>query len=270
MGNLEKALNHSEYMISCDPIRAKGISISAEDLEDMLEGPVRDILQDETGHRQAEALLLRLADTAFAVQLVAGICRRPTSFEPWRIGEAVATLVVMRLHDCTFPWPPSRDARNPAASLPGADLVGFRIFESVQTMAFGEVKTSSQLQYPPSVVYGHRGLTDQVKTLVSNSQVRNKLVLYITNRASGTHWESTFKEAVDSYLRDPANVSVFGVLIRDTRPNILDLQSRAEALKTTCSASGSLDLYAIYLPEGIIAQLPSIVSKKYKECTHAT
>ena len=84
--------------------------------------------------------------------------------EDWRVGEALAQAFLAAHRNCTFPWPASRDLRNPVSSPAGTDLVGFVDFDRGGLFAFGEVKTSTQQQWPPSLIYGRHGLKQQMES----------------------------------------------------------------------------------------------------------
>ena len=78
---------------------------------------------------------------------------------------AIAEVYLTDHRSCQFPWPLGRDERKSSSSLPRADLVGFRTDESGNALAFGEVKTSSEANYPPRVMYGETGLRKQLENL---------------------------------------------------------------------------------------------------------
>src|SRR5690625_5154946 len=75
----------------------------------------------------------------------------------WAGGEALAEAVLEAHHGVELPWNNERDKRNPFASLPGADSVGFQRDGDSHRLARGEVKCSSEAQWPPEVVSGRCG-----------------------------------------------------------------------------------------------------------------
>ena len=63
-------------------------------------------------------------------------------------------------------------------------------------------------------------------------------------------------------MSNPADVSLFGVLVRDVEPRAKDLNKRAKALGEGCPATTSIELRAIYLPENTICSLGKLVAKR--------
>jgi hypothetical protein len=55
------------------------------------------------------------------------------------------------------------------------------------------------------------------------------------------------------------SVAIFGILIRDTKPNEKDISSRAKALAKKVEAPTDCQLFALYLPHPI-SIFPSITS----------
>lgn len=162
-----------------------------------------------------------------------------------------------------------RDKRTPKASLPGADLVGFEIKDSVIRLALGEVKTSSDIDTPPNVMNGRSGMTHQIDNLASNLGLLNQLLKWLLPRCKGTAHEASFNAAIALFF-DSGNkaVALFGILVRDTRPNELDpgsgpgqaLKTRGQSLAATLQAPTTCQLVAIYLPCAI-ADLPTRASR---------
>jgi hypothetical protein len=99
--------------------------------------------------------------------------------EEWRVGEALAEAYLVAHRTCKFPWPDGRDARKAGSSLPGADLVGFQQHGGTDRFAFGEVKTSGEIRYPPGAMYVfHENFT---QTLFLSSFVRATLSKILTS-----------------------------------------------------------------------------------------
>ena len=173
----------------------------------------------------------------------------------------MAEAYLEREHEIIWPWNMERDKRNPKASLPGADLVGFKIDGDDVCLALGEVKTSTDGQTPPRVMSGRGGMTHQIDNLANDLTLICKLLKWLLPRCKGTDHETSFNAALGLFL-DSGNkaVALFGVLIRDTQPNALDLQTRGHTLAGSLQHPTTCLLIAIYLPCAI-ADLPARVSQ---------
>jgi hypothetical protein len=171
------------------------------------------------------------------------------------VGEALAQAFLAAHRNCTFPWPASRDLRNPVSSPAGTDLVGFVDFDSEGLFAFGEVKTSTQQQWPPSLIYGRHGLKQQMEDLRDSSEHKDALVRYLGFHSANAPWLGKFKSAAKKYIVSKSHVALFAVLVRDVTPNSADLSSRASSLATGCPADSKIELLAIYLPANAVPTL---------------
>lgn len=246
------------YNVDAYPVTARGIALKQDELETALTGRVSEIIYDD--NKEAREMLLRCAKTGFGADRVNEILSSPRAkLEEWRVGEAIAEAYLEAHCQCEFPWPGSRDLKNSRASPGGTDLVGFREHGGYYRFAFGEVKTSSDVSSPPSVVTGRHGLHRQVEALRDDQCIRDELVAYLAHRATRADWRDKYESAATRYLEDSTDVSLFGVLIRDVPPNCLDLRARAVALAEGCPPKTSIDLKAIYLPRGAISTLSMAV-----------
>lgn len=152
-----------------------------------------------------------------------------------------------------------RDKRTPKASLPGADLIGFEIQNGVISLVLGEVKTSSDLNAPPTVMNGRSGMQHQLNRLASDLSLISQLLKWLLPRCKGTQHETHFKEAIARFLASGNRaIALFGVLIRDTTSNELDLKARANSLAATLNEPSTCRLIALYIPCSI-ADLPKRV-----------
>ena len=120
-----------------------------------------------------------MSETGFACESVCRIMQQKSPPEKWRVGEAFAETYLTQHRGCSFPWPDSRDERRPKSSLPGADLVGFQVDGEICRFAFGEVKTSTERKYPPTLLYGRSGMTTQLEHLRSSRNTRDCLMRYL-------------------------------------------------------------------------------------------
>jgi hypothetical protein len=85
--------------------------------------------------------------------------------------------------------------------------------------------------------------------------VKHQLVLYLGFRAGEASWQPRYREATSRFLEDPCDVALFGVLVRDTPPNELDLKNRAAALASGLPATTVIELRAKYLPPKLLRAL---------------
>jgi hypothetical protein len=172
----------------------------------------------------------------------------------------MAEAYLTRKHNVTWPWNMERDKRTPRASLPGADLVGFEINGNSVRLALGEVKTSGDANTPPNVMNGRSGMARQIENLASNLGLIFQLLKWLWLRCKRTEHEPSFNAAVTVFLNSGnKDVAVFGILIRDTVPNELDLQSRGQSLARMLHDPSTCQLIALYIPWPI-SDLPTRVS----------
>lgn len=237
------------------------IIVDADEFNAYLRGPVRSRLIDQGNSQQFEADLQALATTGMAIDTLRQILMAPeTEREPWEVGEALAECLLEEMHNVKWPWNMVRDRRTPKASLPGADLVGFIITTSGTLLLFGEVKTSNDISNPPNVMYGRSGMISQLDNLANNCQNRNCLIKWLYHRCKNAEFGPLFQEAVTQYLHSGGQDFVlFGLLMRDTNPHILDLQNRAIELASVVANPTKVELNAWYLPTPI-NQWPSLVA----------
>lgn len=207
-------------------------------------------LYDVEGNAEFKAHLTGLVNTGFAKDSLQAILMADNPEQrDWAIGEAIAEAYLERDYDITWPWNMERDKRNPKASLPGADLIGFEIKGDYIRLVLGEVKTSSDVRTPPRVMNGRSGMTHQIDQLANNLSLIYQLLKWLLPRCKGTRYEELFNAAVGLFL-DSGNktITLFGVLIRDTQPNSLDLQVRGETLGGHLQFPTTCQLIGIYLP----------------------
>ena len=248
------------YELGESPCTGCGIKWTANELDDVLVSAVVAVLHDEPGSSFLQEILAPLGESEFAVSRVRhAVAQLPT--KTWRVGEAIAEVYLTDWRDCLFPWPISRDARRPGVSLPGADLVGFATDEHGDCLALGEVKTSSQADYPPSVMYGLSGLRQQLQDLRDRADIQHSLIRYLGVRCQYGLLRQRFVRAMQRYLADSSDVHLYGVLIRDVHPNDRDLRAAVCRLAVSCSASMRIELLAIYLPKCRIDRLTQDLMK---------
>ncbi|VAW79096.1 hypothetical protein MNBD_GAMMA13-765 [hydrothermal vent metagenome] len=239
-----------------------GLSMAnGDDFNEFLTNDVASRLHDEEGTTEFEAHLRSLANTGFARDSLNDILAADIPEErDWAVGEAMAEAYLGREHEITWPWNMEKDKRNPKASLPGADLVGFKINGDDVHLALGEVKTSTDGQTPPGVMSGRSGMTHQIDNLANKLSLIRQLLFWLLPRCKGTEHEASFNKAIGLFFESGNKaVALFGVLIRDTQPNELDLRRRGQTLSRSLQDPTTCQLIAIYLPCNI-TDLPVLVT----------
>ena len=247
------------YTTDAGPVRARGVSINEDELQTALTARVASIVWDEAGTAEMKALLDGIATTQFEEERLRSVISSSPDPEDWRVGEALAEAYLCDHRNCEFPWPGGRDLKNPKASPAGTDLVGFQasVDDNGARFAFAEVKTSQEGKWPPSVMKGRHGLSQQLEALRDSEPTKAYLVKYLGHHAAHTPWRYRYKAAAKRYLCDTTDVSLFGLLVRDVEPKEADLKRRAEVLADKCPEATSIELQAMYLPIGCISTLPN-------------
>lgn len=199
-----------------------------------------------------------IVSTGFAEQRIKDIFAQDFTPESWRVGETLAECFLEDNSDIRFPWNGVRDQKVDSASLPGADLIGFKGTDGNVRFLFGEVKTSNDTNQPPNVMYGRSGMTKQLEELKTDSKRRDSLVKWFSWRAKGSNWEVDYTTALKLYCSSDECVFLQGVLVRDTSPVINDLKSRGVSLSTGKPAQMGISLSGIYCPCSI-ADFPALI-----------
>jgi hypothetical protein len=197
-------------------------------------------LESETGFNLSKELLIdiqRLSDEEVDVQ-------------EFRIGEAVAEVMLENYFCCRFYWNIVRDARNPRVNQAGADLVGFIEYNGEVLFLFGEVKTSSEQNSPPQVMTQRgSGMATQLKDLYLDRNKRLDLIRYLQSKIDNDeNFKQDFNKATHTYYKPNNKYQIFGVLIRDTGKNELDLKNVYLGLKKDILEPTGLKLLAVYMP----------------------
>ncbi|OEU70332.1 MAG: hypothetical protein BA863_05560 [Desulfovibrio sp. S3730MH75] len=239
----------------------QGYTLSDNDVFDsFMKEDVAARLNDEEGSSEFESHLRGLSLTEFGKDSLEAVLKAGTPEEnDWAVGEALAETWLSQEHEVIWPWNMERDKRNANASLPGADLVGFVVNGTDTRLVMGEVKSSAQDQYPPNVLYGRSGMINQIDRLANDLGTIQTLLSWLLHRCKNTEFETYYNASAILYF-DSGNkaVSLFGVLIRDTEANELDLKNRGKALGSSLNTPTSCHLIALHLPCKI-AELPERV-----------
>lgn len=144
--------------------------------------------------------------------------------------------------------------------------MGLAVDQYGDCFAFGEVKTSSQNEYPPSSMYGRSGLKRQMEDLRDSTRIRDGLLIYLAQRAGEAPWKGRFKSASARYLQNPSDVHLYGVLIRDVQAEAADLCRRVESLGTDCPTGTQIELLALYVPSGSISGIGQATAARRRAC----
>lgn len=240
----------------------QGLSLcSGEEFSAFMCREVADRLNDTQGRDEFHNHLRGLALTEMGKDNLEAVLNAEIPEErDWAIGEALAEALLICNYSVIFPWNMERDKRNAKGSLPGADIVGFLPLDSGFRLVLGEVKTSSQEKYPPQVMSGRSGLVHQIDYLAQNMGTIYQLLKWLHPRCKGTEYEEAFNQSVAFYLNSRRAASLFGILIRDTAPNELDLKERGKALGNIVIHPASCELIAVYLPCKI-TELPNQIKE---------
>lgn len=203
-----------------------------------------------------ETDLRALATTGMATEFVERLLRAVPELESWEIGEALAECILRTESglDIYWPWNTVRDRRTPRASLPGADLVGFCKYDNdnIVLLVFGEVKTSSDPNTPPSVMNGSSGMAWQLENCATLLDIQRTLLQWLYARCTDETCRTLYEKAVKRFLlSEGKEFLIVGVLLRDTNPNEADLKNRGERLSRRLPEPTKTKLFAWYLPVAI-------------------
>ncbi len=215
-----------------------------------IQNEVHNRLNDVSGREEFRSHLRSLALTGMGKDNLEEVLNAEISEErEWAVGEALAEALLISKYGMIFPWNVERDKRSPNSSLPGADIIGFLPEGTGFRLALGEVKTSREERYPPQVMSGRSGLNHQIENLAVNMNIIYQLLSWLLRRIKNTQYETAYNQSVTLYLNSGKKAAtLFGVLIRDTASNELDLKNRAKALSLVLKHPASCELMAVYLP----------------------
>lgn len=234
-----------------------GISLSDTEFTKTLCGSVFDSLLDIEVHQDRLSELTGLLETGFSqsenllADLQALENAEPEDLRDWRIGEAVAEVVLEENFQCRFHWNELRDARNPKGNKTGADLVGFIESDGNILFLFGEVKTSSETaNKPPQVMTKADGIENQLKDLYNDRNKRQILISYLKSKTrdlpESHHFKVDYDLALRSYYANSQSYQLVGVLIRDVVADHKDVSISYNSIKTSILNPIGLKLIALY------------------------
>lgn len=246
------------YDVSVGATIAQGLHYDDDEVQELIEGPVKDILEDSRGKKDLQSLIGSVASTEFEHIGLEKMLQDETKPDNWKVGEAIAEVFVAETGQNNYPWPTGRDLKNPNASPAGCDLTGFQIDNDPTNpyrFSFGEVKTSEQDKSPPDVM---RSLNKQLLGLRDDRKIKDALCRYLGHHSTGTPWRPMFLSAAKRYLSsDCQDVAIYGVLLRDLAPQGSDISGCASTMSDSCPAQTDIEVYALYLPLERIGSLGS-------------
>ena len=246
------------YLGEASPVRWEGRVVEdAAKFTKYMREVVQPRIADQESNFDTE--LRSLATTGMATQFLENVLKAVPDPERWEVGEALAECALQddSGRQICWPWNMVRDRRTPRASLPGADLVGFCSENETVFLLFGEVKTSSDTNTPPSVMSGSGGMAWQLEQSATRLDIQLKLLTWLQSRCRTQPYRDFYKKAVRRYLASEGkDFLLIGILIRDTKPSELDLKARGNALSIQLQDLTSVELIAWYLPIRIADWLP--------------
>ena len=216
-----------------------------------LRGPVKARLVDEEEASAFEAEMKSFRTSKMNDNFLEDFFKTTESSKPWEVGEALAECLLENdvEKNVAWPWNNVRDRKTPKASLPGADLVGFIKEDERAFLLFGEVKTSSDINSPPGVMYGSSGMTWQLHDEATRFDVQHSLLRWLRTRCTTTELKQLYRKAIKEFVQSNGkSIVLVGMLLRDTSPNENDVKGRAEALSAKISHPTSAEVNAWYLP----------------------
>ncbi|MGD9568088.1 MAG: hypothetical protein AB7V48_07140 [Sedimentibacter sp.] len=254
-----------EYKIDDLDAIACGVSHDDNEMIKALTSNVYDKIYDITGNNELiDTILLGVADTGFKKDKLLSIFGCKDYVIDWEVGEAYAQAYLEDNYSSLLPWNLRRDIKKPGSSLPGADIVGLHENGDSTYFLFGEIKTSSDKDYPPNLMYGPTGLKKQLEDLCLEQDLILALIRYLGFRLKNTEYWSMYQKAFKEYYANNNNIHIMGVLIRDVKPNSKDLEARVKALNPYCIDGRQINLVAIYLPEKAISRFVSIIESEHE------
>lgn len=234
----------------------KGYVIEDDKLDAYLQKEVREIIFDLKG---TEQLIEELDSTDFSSDQLKDLFSLESQtdlLKNFRIGEALVEILLKEHFEVVFYWNSVRDEANPKANRTGVDIIGIQKRKGKLNFAFVEVKTSYDENSPPSVVYS---LTKQIEDLVNVGSTPRNAIRTLAFKAKSHGFEEPFKKAVNEFLKK--RYSVVGGLVRDTKPNELDVQNRFLQLDNDTPADIHVQMYTFYF-KNRIEKWPSMVMEK--------
>jgi hypothetical protein len=230
-----------------------GFLLKTTTFQDYLRERVKEKFEDVEGQLDAMETFGDLAETEFETSLLEEILSGSEKPRHWKIGECLAECYLEDFENGLFPFNPDRDAKNPNGSPHGCDIVGFHLDKEDTSFLFSEVKTSSDMKSPPSVVSNDTtGLKYQLRTLRDDEQTRFNLIKWLIYKTKDLPEESEilslFKKTLKSYFKNKKKVKLVGMIIRDIEPKEADFKNLNTFIHQSKPSDMTIDLIGLYLP----------------------
>jgi hypothetical protein len=99
------------------------------------------------------------------------------------------------------------------------------------------------------VMNGSGGMVWQLEEEATRPDIQHALLKWLRSRCDVPEHRELYRAAVSRYVRSVGKeILLVGILLRDTKPNELDLTSRAKALAAKLSPPTRIEIAAWYLP----------------------
>lgn len=230
--------------------------VSPQEFGNYLRARVKDKLHDTIHREKIQVEIINaLESTGFSNEELRSEIQKDFSstieVKNWLIGEFLTECILEDNYDVKFHYNHFRDAKNPNANQTGTDIVGFCQINNETYFVFGEVKTSQDTSSPPSVIYGRTGMQSQLKDLLSNSKTKQCLLQWLANKIVPLPKDNVFRQdyekaLVTYYKSKKKKFKLFGVLVRDTVPNELDIKAKAHEINNYIHMDTEAEFIAIY------------------------
>ncbi|MGC9442284.1 hypothetical protein [Streptomyces sp. WG5] len=229
-----------------------GVELTADVMRAVTE-PWAERAGDLAATHEVITELRSLATTDMESEYIRDLLEAEPEPRPWQLGEALAEVLFEHWHGAVWLWHQSRDRRTRNASLPGADLVGLCVVDGSATLLFGEVKSSAELQSPPRVMTGDKGMIEQLKRLAEKDD-HLTLIKWLRSRCQTPEHIAAYRTAARRLITSQGkDIHLFGGLVRDTPPVPTDLSGLAADLAKTVVEPMHALLTAWYVPVAMSA-----------------
>lgn len=230
----------------------RGLVLKSKHFQEYLSTRVNSKFYDYKGTLLLESSLTSVDTTGFNFKVLQSPFDSEEIPVDWKIGEKIAECFLEDYCNSIFPYNDSRDAKDSNSSLPGTDMVGFVEIENKPLFLFGEVKTSDQEKYPPSVIYGNDGLKTQLDELGKNPKKRKELIKWFGHKftllADNDVHKNMWTSAVIAYFTPSNEFKISGMMIRGTVPNKRDLESTFTNVILNMGGETYFELISLYIP----------------------
>ncbi|EFI62042.1 UNVERIFIED_CONTAM: hypothetical protein NO986_24660 [Comamonas sp. A-3] len=240
--DLVKIYDHLDGHISCQAFDASNHSSYVAWLSDdvaarVFDKPTIDAFESDIAALSAEG---------FDVSALVEIHSEPYSTTSADIGEGIADLFLAERHNSVLPSNRRRDLKNPNASQAGADIAGYVLqADGTYCFLFGEVKTSSEKKSPPSVMtHIHSGMAVQLQRVSDSRGYQRTLMFYLRERSQDAANRPLYQSALENLAA--GKFQLVGVLLRDTKPDVLDVRAPMAKMRAQLPTQQLCHLYVLH------------------------